>query len=494
MLCSCFPSPEKRPSSGACVLPFAREGEEIIPLFADSALFFAAKKAIASKDFAAKENEIALLYPDPVVEPRLILVGLGDKKKITVDCLREVFAGVAALFRKKKIDSCSCLTPILDTLPEKLVLRGILEGFYLGSYSFTYYKTLSDEKPLETLFLCALPAIFHEVERGVRARMGGVNLARDLVNKNADEICPEAFCTIAETLAHDGLEIEVKDKNWIEKQRMGLFLAVAQGAKTEPRFLIARWKGNPDHSEKTVLVGKGITFDTGGLNLKGTDLIKTQKADMAGAATVLGVMQAVRDLRLPMNVEAVMPLCENSIGERAFKPEDVFISRSGISVEIVSTDAEGRLILADALDYVKEKLSPSRIIDVATLTGSAEVALGSDISALFSNTDSLAYELTQASIHAGEPLWRMPLHLPYLKLLDSDIADCKNVGTRIGGAINAALFLQKFVGATPWVHLDIAGTVFAKEPRRYFPKGATGVPVRTLIEFLENCCLKVIGE
>ena len=283
-------------------------------------------------------------------------------------------------------------------------------------------------------------------------------------------------------------------KKWIEQERMGLFLAVAQGSVWEPRFLIARWKGEPEHTEKTVLVGKGITFDTGGLNLKGTDFLKAMKGDMAGAAAVLGVMQAVRDLRLPINVEAVMPLCENSIGERSYKPEDVFTSRSGVKVEIANTDAEGRLILADALDYVKEKLAPSRIIDVATLTGSAEVALGNDISALFSNTDALAYQIAQASLHAGEPVWRMPLHQPYLKSLDSDVADCKNVGSRSGGAITAALFLQKFINDIPWVHFDIAGTAFLKESRRYFPKGATGVPVRTLVEFLENCSVRVVVE
>lgn len=275
---------------------------------------------------------------------------------------------------------------------------------------------------------------------------------------------------------------------------MGLLLAVGQGSRWEPRFLILRWHGAPEHSEKTVLIGKGVTFDTGGLNLKGTDFLKAMKGDMAGAAAVLGVMQAISDLNLAMNVEAVVPLCENSIGERSYKPEDVFRARSGISVEIANTDAEGRLILADAIDYAKEKLSPSRIIDVATLTGAADVALGHDISALFSNTDALALQLFEASIRAGEPLWRLPLHSVYLKLLESDIADCKNVGPRSGGAITAAMFLQKFVGDLPWAHFDIAGTAFLKDPRRYYPKGASGVPVRTLVEYLQSCSPKIIVE
>ena len=494
MLCTCFPSPEKRSASGACVVPFAREGGRVLPLFEDHLLVCAVHAAIQTHDFTAKENELLVMYPEAVIEPRLILVGLGEKKNISIDGLREAFAGASALLRKKLIPSCSCLPPCLEELSETAVLRAVLEGFFLGSYSFSYYKTSPEESPLEELSCCALPALFHEVERSVRVRMEAMQLTRDLVNKNADEISPDGFCHVAQSLAKDGLKIEVHGKDWIEKERMGLFLAVAQGARWEPKFIVARWEGAPQSREKTVLIGKGITFDTGGLDLKGADFLKTMKGDMAGAATVLGVMQAVRDLHLPINVEGVMPLCENSIGERSYKPEDVFISRSGISVEIANTDAEGRLILADAIDYAKEKLTPSRIIDIATLTGAAEVALGNELSALFSNTDALALELVQASHRAGELFWRLPLQASYAKLLESDIADCKNVGPRSGGAITAAVFLQKFVGDLPWAHLDIAGTAFLKEAKRYFSKGATGVPVRTLVDFLEKSSSKVVVD
>jgi leucyl aminopeptidase len=195
-------------------------------------------------------------------------------------------------------------------------------------------------------------------------------------------------------------------------------------------------------------------------------------------------MQAVRDLQLPCNVVAAIPLCENGIGCDAYKPGDVYRSRAGKSVEIMSTDAEGRLILADALSYAQDTFSPSRIIDVATLTGAAEIALGKEISAMYSNTDALAYELEQAAAHAGEPVWRMPLYLDYAKQLESDIADCKNLGSRAGGSIYAAIFLHSFLKPVPWAHFDVAGTAFLQEPRRYFKKGATGIPVRTLLEFL----------
>jgi leucyl aminopeptidase len=278
----------------------------------------------------------------------------------------------------------------------------------------------------------------------------------------------------------------VHGKEWIEKERMELLLAVGRGAAYDPRFVVVQWRGAPDSHDTTVLVGKGITFDTGGLNIKTETGMVIQKADMSGAATVLATMAAIRDLRVRVNVTAVIPLCENSVGPRSYKPGDVYKGRSGKSVEIISTDAEGRLILADALDYAVSELAPSRIIDVATLTGSAEVALGSDISALFSNTDSLAFLLERAAERSGDPVCRLPLYLPYEKLLESPIADCKNVATRIGGAINAALFLHFFVKDTPWAHLDVAGPAFLKEPFRYYGKGATGVPVRTLVYFLQS--------
>jgi len=275
---------------------------------------------------------------------------------------------------------------------------------------------------------------------------------------------------------------------------MGLFMAVAQGARYEPRCVLLEWQGAPEGSDLTVLVGKGITFDSGGLDLKSDVHMQDMKADMAGAAAVLATMQAVRDLRLPLNVSAIIPLCENGIGPEAYKPGDVYKARSGKSVEILSTDAEGRLILADALHYATDVLKPSRIIDVATLTGSAEVALGSDVSAVLCNTDALYFLLERAAHHTGDPVWRLPLYAPYEKLLESDIADCKNVGSRTGGAITAALFLSWFVNATPWAHFDIAGTAFLKDPTRYYRKGATGIPVRTLIEFLRSLIPGVVPE
>jgi leucyl aminopeptidase len=334
--------------------------------------------------------------------------------------------------------------------------------------------------------MCHSLQTFKEEEIEVKARMTSVALARNLVNKNADEITPEGFAQAASLLGKGDLKVTVHGKEWIEQQKMGLLLAVSRGSRHAPRFVIMEWKGAPNSKDVTALVGKGITFDSGGLDLKSAENMQDQKSDMAGAAAVMATMKAVRDLNLPINVIALIPLCENIIGGNAYKPGDVYRARSGKMVEIGNTDAEGRLILADALSYAKDEIQPSRIIDVATLTGAAEVALGTDFSALFSNTDSLFFLLEKASIHAGEPLWRMPLHREYLKLLDSDIADCKSVASRRGGAITAAVFLGQFVGDIPWAHFDIAGTGYLNDAHSYLGKGATGVPVRTLVEFLQE--------
>ncbi len=480
-----FPSAAKRPSADLCCLPFACDSSGgVVPLFDDTRLQQAVGRLLDTTDFRAKVGESIVLYPESKTESRLMVIGLGELSGITTDTIRQAYAKSLSSLRKRSLTSVTCMTPRVEPVAPQLVYRGILEGLLLGSYSFQEYRSEKEAMAIEEVGVLAEdPSAFLEVEREVIARMSALSLCRDLVNQNADEMNPQGFAEVASTLSRDGLMVTPHGKEWIERQGMRLLLAVGKGAQYEPRFIIAEWQGAPQSHEKTVLVGKGITFDTGGLDLKPFENMKGMKGDMAGAAAVLAVMQAVRDLKLPINVTALMPLCENSIGSRSYKPDDVYRARSGKSIEIGSTDAEGRLILADALDYGVKDLGATRIIDVASLTGAAAVALGPDISAFFSNTDSLAYDLEQASVRAGEPLWKMPLHMGYVDLLDSDIADCKNVGGRAGGAITAALFLHFFVGQTPWAHFDLGGTSLLKEPRLCFGKGATGVLVRTLVDY-----------
>lgn len=498
MKCHSCPSQESRPRTDACLVPFGRdESGKVVPLFEDGFLDRSAHHALAARDFRAKEGEVLFLYPDPVTEDRIVLVGCGDIARLTLDAVRAAFIKAASALSARTITSICCLSPQVQDVPLRAIYKAVLEGLYLGSYAFTEYKTKKeDDAPgiTELTVVTQSPHVLEEVERDVRSEMDAVALARNLVNRNADTVTPEEFASVALSLATKDLAVTVHGPKWIEKERMGLLLAVARGARYEPRVVIVEWKGNPRESDTTVLVGKGITFDTGGLNIKSDAHMLDMKSDMAGAAAVLAVMQAVRDLRLPLNISAVIPLCENAIGPHAYKPGDVFKARSGKTVEIISTDAEGRLILADALHYVSDVMKPSRIIDVATLTGSAEVALGNDVSALFSNTDSLSILFERAAHHTGDHVWRLPLHQPYEKLLDSEIADCKNVASRKGGAINAALFLSWFVGDTPWAHLDVAGTAYLEEKTRYYGKGATGIPVRLLIELSRSLLPGIIPE
>jgi len=483
MIFSLFPSSEKRPEADLCVLPFA-QGKTPDPLFSDSHFLRVVRPVLDTNDFSAQQGEVLFFYPDAVVESRVVLLGVGEKESVTLDSLRVSFAALVAALKGKKIASMSVLTPFFEHLSVDSIFRGVLEGVFLGSYTFQEYRSEQKLCPLkEVSFLCETPSHFVEIEQQVRVRMDALFLTRDLINKNADEVTPDRFADLAASLACEGLQVQVYEKEWIEKERMDLLLAVSRASSSDPRFIVMKWNGAPQHADLTALVGKGITFDSGGLHLKSAAGMLDQKTDMAGAAAVLGTVYAISRLELPVNLVAVIPVCENSIGSYAYKPGDVYRSRANKTIEIGSTDAEGRLILADALSYVIDIFSPSRVIDVATLTGAAEVALGKDISALFSNTDSLACELEQAAHHVGESMCRMPLHLPYKKLLESEFADYKNVAGRIGGAINAALFLHLFVGEVPWAHIDIAGPAFLEKPSRYFGKGATGVAVQTLIEF-----------
>lgn len=326
-----------------------------------------------------------------------------------------------------------------------------------------------------------------EKEEGI---FQGVYLTRDLVNGNADNITPQTLADTAKHLAQTFASIDVKvlDKKAILKEKMGLLAAVAKGSAVDPRFIIVQYQGKPKSKDHTVLIGKGVTFDSGGLDLKPGKAMLTMREDMAGAGVVLGIMSALARLQLPVNVTGVIPATENAIGSSAFKMGDVYVGMTGLSVEIGSTDAEGRLILADAISYSLKHLKPTRIIDFATLTGAMVVSLGEDVSGFFCNDDSLAQHLMQASVDSSEPLWRMPLVKKYDTALQSDIADMKNLGNNRAGSITAALFLQRFLeGQTiPWAHLDIAGTAYREKDKDAFPKYASGFGVRCLIYYMSE--------
>lgn len=447
---------------------------------------------LATSDFLGKEGEVAFLYVTKEPEKRIALLGLGVKEEITVEKLRRGYAQVTKACRQKKIEEINLLLPEYKAMSRQDLIRGVVEGLLLPNYAFTTLKhdSIKDDFPVMLSKATFIAGTKNDLELANKYAtiIDSVNMVRDLVNGNADDVTPQHLSAVARGLEKTCKHVKttVFDKKRIEKEKMGLLLAVNRGSYLDPAFIIVEYNGNPKSKDKTVLVGKGITFDTGGLNLKSTGSMETMKEDMAGAAAVLGTIQAASTLGLNINVTGVIATTENSIGSKSFKPGDVYKSYSGKTVEISNTDAEGRLILADALAYCIDKLKPSRIIDLATLTGAVEIALGNEASGLMSNNDALADLLAQSGCETHERVWRLPLYDEYRESLKSDIADIKSTGGRAGSCIKAAMFLKEFVGTTPWVHLDIAGTAYSADDKRCHPKHASGVGVRLLISFLEK--------
>jgi leucyl aminopeptidase len=309
-----------------------------------------------------------------------------------------------------------------------------------------------------------------------------MNLSRELINRQPNDVYPEVFADRASQLAAQyGLACDIFDERRLKQERMNAMLAVGKGSVRPPRMVVLQYRGGSNDGPVLALVGKGVTFDSGGLSLKPSDSMKTMKCDMAGAATVLGAIVAAARLKLPVNLTAYAGLVENMPSGSSYKLGDVLTARNGVTIEIHNTDAEGRLVLADVLSYAVDQKA-AKIIDLATLTGSCVVALGEDVAGGFTNDQAWYDAVHAASRSAAEDIWQMPMFDSYDEQLKCDVADVKNVGTRWGGAITAAKFLQRFIGETPWVHLDIAGPAFAESSKPHREGGATGAYVRTLVE------------
>lgn len=448
------------------------------------------------RDFQANPGETAFVYPKNAKEKRCLLVGLGKEENLTVEQLRFAYSNVAKECQKKGFSKINLVVPTISELRSISVehcLQGIAEGILLTNYRWEQLATLREETILlkNVCLIGILPSMLEYV-KSCCCTAEGVYLARDLINGNADVVTPQYLAEAALTIAKkfSTVKATIFDRERIEKEKMGLLTAVSRGSAAEPRFIILNYRGFPKSKDLTVLVGKGITYDTGGLNLKPTGSIETMRDDMSGAAAVLAVIGIAASMGLEINVTAVVPATENAIDSNSFKPGDVYKSYLGTTVEIGNTDAEGRLVLADALAYTVKNLKPSRIIDFATLTGSMVIALGEGMSGLFCNNDSLCDQLLQSANHTSEHLWRMPLYAPYREQLKSDIADIKNIGGRPAGSILAALFLQEFVGQIPWAHIDIAGTAFLGKEKGYWPKNGVGFGVRLIIDYLQTLSKK----
>jgi len=440
-----------------------------------------AETLLASGDFQGKLGETAFLYPEGMPESRLLLLGLGKKGECDAERLRRSFAAAVKAANKKKAKTVHLL------FPEAKEIRGVFEGIFLSDYAFLKLKgeTRKDaDVCVSSLTVFGLDSKHgKEVER-LEQIVSAVHAVRDLVNGNADDVTPESLVRDAKAMNGKKLKIKILDRKQLEKEGMGLLLAVGQGARYEPSLILAEYNGAPRSKERILLVGKGVTYDTGGLCLKPLDNMLTMKSDMAGAATVLWTVKTAADLGLKVNVTALAPVAENAIGSKSYKLGDVIRSISGKTVEVLNTDAEGRLILADAIAYGVKHLEPTAIVDIGTLTGAIVIALGEEIGGVFSTSDKIAKDLETASAETGESVWRLPLY-DYKESLSSDIADIANVGGRDAGSMKCALFLQEFTGGVPWAHIDMAGPAFVSKPKHYNPTKATGWGLRLLLEFLE---------
>ena len=428
---------------------------------------------------------------------RVVVHGVGGADAQTLDALRTRTGNLARALRGMDARRVALSTQAASAIGDaEAVARTIAEGFALGAYRFDRHHTREQDRPrgrLESLTVVdPVPARLPEVQRGVergRILADATNLARDLANEPANLMTPTIVAERAQAMASEaGLECTIIERAEAERLGMGSYLSVANGSEQPPKFIVLRYRAaggaRGGRGGRTVgLIGKGITFDTGGISLKPREGMERMKGDMSGAAAVIGAMQALAQLRPAVNVLGVAPCTENMPSGTATKPGDVVYAMNGTSIEVLNTDAEGRLVLADGLAYARQQ-GCAALIDVATLTGAISVALGNVRIGTFANNDRLYAEVERAAAAAGERLWRMPLDREYDDQIKSDVADIKNTGGQPAGSITAAKFLERFVGDTPWVHLDIAGVMHSDSEKGVLVKGSSGYPVRTLVHFV----------
>ncbi|MGQ9718661.1 MAG: leucyl aminopeptidase [Nitrososphaerales archaeon] len=464
--------------------------------YVDDLLSGAIIDIIKAGDFTGKLNQNLLLYShNKIKSKRLLLVGLGRREEYSLEAMRSASGKVALQVRDKSLPSYMTLLHGEDSnLPVESLTQALVEGSELALYTFTRFKTETEGVPKEVKELTILvqkDGNIAPARDGVaRARVvcDAIKLARDLSNAPSNDVTPQALADVAKMMAERlPLKCEVLERHDMEKLGMGGLLAVSSGSQKPPKMIIMEYKGTKD-SPPIVLVGKAITFDSGGISIKPSEKMEDMKYDKSGGVAIIATMQTVAELRLPLNIIAIIPATENMPSGSAYKPGDVLRHYGGKTSEVVSTDAEGRLILADALAYATN-YKPRAIIDIATLTGACVVALGTHASGIMTNNQDLAKKVIEAGEASGERVWQLPLWKDYSEQIRSEVADMKNTGGRAGGAIVAAAFLSKFVGNYPWVHIDIAGTAYTQEgsiERSYVPKGATGIGVRLLIQLLRN--------
>ncbi|MEQ1944086.1 leucyl aminopeptidase [Mesorhizobium sp. VNQ89] len=497
------------PKKGVVVLLAADEGKlgKVAAAY-DEAKTFARVFKIA--DFSGKAgSSVDIVAPQGSALDRLFVVGVGKPAALKEYDWLKLGGSIAAQVRK-----AAEVAVVLD-LPGTSVgateAAGVASGILLRAYAFDKYKTKKDDadakggdegapakaakapaaksterKPSKFVIQCADPAAAKRAFAAAEAIADGVMLARDLVNEPANKLGPVEFAAVAKDLTKLGVTVEVLTEKEMTKLGMGALLGVAQGSPRGARLAVMQWNGGKAKDKPVAFIGKGVTFDTGGNSMKPASGMEEMKGDMGGAAAVTGLMHALAARKAKANVVGIIGLVENAVDGNAQRPGDIVTSMSGQTIEILNTDAEGRLVLADALWYCNQRFEPKFMINLATLTGAIMVALGQSHAGLFSNNDELAGRLTEAGLATQEKLWRMPMGPEYDKLIDSKNADMKNIGGRYGGSITAAQFLQRFVKDTPWAHLDIAGTAMGSPSSEISQSWASGFGVRLLDRLVKD--------
>lgn len=416
---------------------------------------------------------------------KIVLVGLGKTEELNLETLRRAAAACAKTARREKAKTLAISLPIWKDNPSATA-QALTEGIELALHQDNRFKSEAEDKgtQLERVDLLQLSGQEEAIKRAQQI-CSGVILARELVAAPPNACTPITMAETAQAIASEyGLAVEILEQEDCEKLGMGSFLGVAKASDLPPKFIHLTYKPEGTPKRKLAIVGKGLTFDSGGLNIKGPGSgIEMMKTDMGGAAATLGAAKAIAQLKPDVEVHFISAVTENMVSGRAMRPGDILTASNGKTIEVNNTDAEGRLTLADALVFT-EKLGVDAIVDLATLTGACIIALGDDIAGMWSTSDAIASQILKASEVSGEKVWRMPLEERYFEGLKSPIADMKNTGPRPGGAITAALFLKQFVKETPWAHIDVAGPVWADKEYGYNNTGATGYPVRTLVNWV----------
>ncbi|MEI5677437.1 MULTISPECIES: leucyl aminopeptidase [unclassified Mesorhizobium] len=449
-------------------------------------------RAFPVADFSGKFGAtVEVLAPEGSPLDRVVAVGTGKAADLNDYSWFRLGGTIAAQLRK------ASEVAVVADLPETAVggaeVAKIAAGILLRSYGFDKYKTKKDDgegkpaaKPAKITIHCADPAAAKKAFADAQAVVDGVILARDLVNEPANVLGPVEFAAHAKELEKLGVKVEVLTEKEMKKLGMGALLGVAQGSVRPPRLVVMQWNGGKAKDKPVAFVGKGVVFDSGGVSIKPAAGMEDMKGDMGGAAAVTGLMHTLAARKAKVNVVGIIGCVENMVDGNAQRPGDIVTSMSGQTIEVLNTDAEGRLVLADALWYCNERFEPKFMVNLATLTGAVMVALGQAHAGLFSNNDELAERLTTAGLTTQEKLWRLPLGAEYDKLIDSKNADMKNIGGRFGGSITAAQFLQRFVKDTPWAHLDIAGTAMGSPSNEINQSWGSGYGVRLLDQLVRD--------